>query len=66
MQKILALKKAGAQGVLISSCTDWANTVMACAPKLGLPVCHCTDGELRAVNHPLVRRIPTPTSTPKE
>ncbi|MGN1018787.1 MAG: proline reductase-associated electron transfer protein PrdC [Aristaeellaceae bacterium] len=66
VQKVMALKKAGAQAVLISSCTDCSNTVMACAPKLGLPVYHCTDGALRAVNHPLVRRIHTPTSTPKE
>ena len=66
VQKILALTRSGAQAVLISSCTDCSNTVMACAPKLGLPVCHCTDGALRAVNHPLVRRIHTPTSTPKE
>ena len=57
VEKILALKKAGAQAVLISSCTDCSNTVMACAPKLGLPVYHCTDGALRAVNQRLVRKI---------
>ncbi|MGM9593927.1 MAG: proline reductase-associated electron transfer protein PrdC [Candidatus Onthomonas sp.] len=57
VQKVLALKKAGAQAVLISNCTDCSNTVMSCAPRLGLPVYHCTDGALRAVNHPLVRRI---------
>ena len=57
VQKVMALKKAGAQAVLISNCTDCSNTVMSCAPKLGLPVYHCTDGALRAVNHPLVRRI---------
>ncbi len=57
VQKILALKKAGAQAVLISNCTDCSNTVMSCAPKLGLPVYHCTDGALRAVNQRLVRKI---------
>ena len=57
VQKILALKKAGAQAVLISNCTDCSNTVMSCAPQLGLPVYHCTDGALRAVNEKLVRRI---------
>lgn len=57
VQKILALKKAGAQAVLISNCTDCTNTVMSCAPKLGLPVYHCTDGALRAVNHKLIRKI---------
>ncbi|MGN0746873.1 MAG: proline reductase-associated electron transfer protein PrdC [Aristaeellaceae bacterium] len=66
VQKVLALKKAGAQAVLIGNCTDCSNTVMACAPRLGLPVYHCTDGALRAVNHPLVRRIHIPTSIPKE
>ena len=57
VQKVLALKKAGAQAVLISNCTDCTNTVMSCAPKLGLPVYHCTDGALRAVNQKLIRRI---------
>lgn len=57
VQKVLALKKAGAQGLLIGNCTDCSNTVMSCAPKLGLPVYHCTDGPLRAVNHRLVRKI---------
>ena len=56
VQKILALKKAGAQAVLISNCTDCTNTVMSCAPQLGLPVYHCTDGALRAVNHKLIRK----------
>jgi proline reductase-associated electron transfer protein PrdC len=57
VQKIMSLKKAGAEAVLISNCTDCSNTVMSCAPKLGLPVYHCTDGALRAVNHKLVRRF---------
>lgn len=57
VQKVMSLKKAGAQAVLISNCTDCSNTVMSCAPKLGLAVYHCTDGALRAVNEKLVRRI---------
>lgn len=57
VQKVMALKKAGAQAVLISNCTDCSNTVMSCAPKMGLAVYHCTDGALRAVNIPLVRAI---------
>ncbi|MGN0324988.1 MAG: proline reductase-associated electron transfer protein PrdC [Lachnospiraceae bacterium] len=56
VQKIMNLKKAGAQAVLISNCTDCSNTVMACAPQLGLTVYHCTDGALRAVNHKLIRK----------
>ncbi|MEE1217607.1 MAG: proline reductase-associated electron transfer protein PrdC [Agathobacter sp.] len=57
VQKVMALKKAGAQAVLISNCTDCSNTVMSCAPQLKLPVYHCTDGALRAVNEKLVRKI---------
>lgn len=55
--KVLALKKQGAQALLISNCTDCTNTVMSCAPNLGLIVYHCTDGALRAVNHKLIRRM---------
>lgn len=54
--KVIELKKQGAQALLISSCTDCTNTVMSCAPKMGLPVYHCTDGVLRAVNQKLIRR----------
>lgn len=57
VQKVMALKKSGAQAVLISNCTDCSNTVMSCAPKLGLPVYHCTDQALRAVNIPLIRKM---------
>ena len=55
--KVLALKKSGAEAVLISNCTDCSNTVMSCAPQMGLPVYHATDLPLRAVNHKLVRKI---------
>lgn len=64
VQRVMALKKAGAQAVLISNCTDCTNTVMACAPKLHLPVYHCTDGALRAVNHRLIRKMGTTVSLP--
>ncbi len=57
VQKILALKKQGAQAVLISNCTDCSNTVMSCAPQLGLPVYHCCDGSLRAVNQKIIRKM---------
>lgn len=56
-ERVLKLKKEGAQVLLIGNCTDCTNTVMTIAPKLGLPVYHCTDGALRAVNLPLVRRM---------
>lgn len=57
VQKVMALKKAGAQAVLISNCTDCSNTVMSCAPQLKLPVYHCTDGAMRAVNYKMIRRF---------
>lgn len=57
VQRVMTLKKKGAQALLISNCTDCTNTVMACAPQLHLPVYHCTDGALRAVHHKLIRRI---------
>ena len=55
-QKVLELKKAGAQEILIGNCSDCTNTVMACAPQLGLVVHHATDGALRAVHQRLIRR----------
>ncbi len=57
VQKVMALKKAGAQALLISNCTDCTNTVMSCAPQLKLPVYHCTDGALRSVNHKMIRKF---------
>ena len=57
VQKVMALKKNGAQAVLISNCTDCTNTVMSCAPQLKLPVYHCTDGALRSVNYKMIRRF---------
>lgn len=57
VQKVMALKKAGAQGLLISNCTDCSNTVMSCAPQLKLSVYHCTDGAMRSVNYKMIRRF---------
>lgn len=57
VQKVMALKKAGAEGVLISNCTDCSNTVMSCAPQLKLPVYHCTDGAMRSVNYKMIRKF---------
>lgn len=56
-ERVLRLKKAGARALLIGNCSDCTNTVMAVAPKLGLPVHHITDGALRAVNLRLIRRL---------
>lgn len=56
-EKILSLKKKGAEVVLISNCSDCTNTVMCVAPKLKMPVYHCTDHVMRTVNHSLIRRL---------
>lgn len=58
-EKILKLKKSGAEVLLVSNCSDCTNTVMGVAPKLKLPVYHHTDHVLRSVNHRLVRRLKT-------
>ncbi len=56
-EKILLLKKAGAEVLLIGNCSDCSNTVMCVAPKLKMPVYHCTDHVMRTVGHSLVRRL---------
>ncbi|WML36534.1 proline reductase-associated electron transfer protein PrdC [Clostridium sp. OS1-26] len=55
---IMYLKQQGAKRVLISNCSDCSNTVMCCAPKVGLPVYHHTDHVFRTVDYPLTRRLP--------
>ncbi|WP_408631301.1 proline reductase-associated electron transfer protein PrdC [Marinisporobacter balticus] len=57
-QGILQLKKDGAKRILISNCSDCSNTVMCCAPNLGIPVYHHTDHVFRTVDHELTRRLP--------
>ena len=54
-QAVLALRKAGAKGVLISHCTDCTNTVMQIAPRLGMRVHHATDAFMRAGDEHLIR-----------
>ncbi len=56
-EKILELKKNGAQALLVGNCSDCTNTVMCVAPKLSMPVYHITDHVMRTVNHPLIRRL---------
>ncbi|MHC1712341.1 MAG: proline reductase-associated electron transfer protein PrdC [Solidesulfovibrio sp.] len=57
-EKILELKKSGAQALLVSNCSDCTNTVMCVAPKLKMPVYHATDHIMRTIGHALVRRLP--------
>ena len=56
-QKVLNLKKNGAEILLISNCSDCSNTVMTIAPKLKMPVYHSTDSALRSVGMKLVRKL---------
>jgi len=55
---IIYLKKQGAKRILISNCSDCSNTVMCCAPKMGIPVYHHTDHVFRTIDYPLTRRLP--------
>jgi proline reductase-associated electron transfer protein PrdC len=57
-EKIMELRKAGAQAVLCSNCSDCTNTVMCVAPKLKMAVHHETDHVMRTVGHALIRRLP--------
>lgn len=58
VQGIMDLKRNGAKRVLVSNCSDCTNTVMCCAPNMGLPVYHHTDHIFRTVDHELTRRLP--------
>jgi proline reductase-associated electron transfer protein PrdC len=57
-EKIMELRKAGAEALLVGNCSDCTNTVMCVAPKLKMPVHHITDHVMRTVGHSLVRRLP--------
>lgn len=57
VEKVMKLKKDGAKRIIISNCSDCSNTVMCCAPKLGIPVYHHTDHVFRTMDHPLTRRL---------
>lgn len=56
-EKVLNLKKSGAELLLIGNCSDCTNTVMSIAPKISLPVYHTTDFALRAADYPLIRKL---------
>lgn len=56
-EKILALRRQGAQALLISNCSDCTNTVMCVAPKLNIAVYHCTDHVMRSVGSKLIRKL---------
>ncbi|MGL6063670.1 MAG: proline reductase-associated electron transfer protein PrdC [Fusobacteriaceae bacterium] len=56
-QSVMYLKSQGAKRIIMSNCNDCSNTVMCCAPKLGIGVYHATDHIFRTINYPLSRRM---------
>lgn len=57
VKSVIYLKTQGAKRIIISNCNDCSNTVMCCAPKLGLGVYHATDHIFRTINYSLSRRL---------
>lgn len=57
VQGVMKLKASGAKRIIMSNCNDCSNTVMCCAPKLGVGVYHATDHIFRTFNYPLSRRL---------
>lgn len=66
VQNNLQFKKDGCEFILIGNCSDCSNTVMASGPKMGLKVMHMTDHVMRAVGHPLYRRLKTSKQVSQE
>lgn len=56
-QGVMYLKQQGAKRIIVSNCNDCSNTVMCCAPKLGIGVYHATDHIFRTIDYPLTRRL---------
>lgn len=56
-QKVMNLKRQGAEAIIIGCCSDCTNTVMGIAPKLKLPVYHHTDHVMRTFGKYIVRKL---------
>lgn len=56
-ERILDLRKNGAQVLLVGTCSDCTNTCMGVAPKLKMPIYHHTDHVMRTMGKKLVRRL---------
>ena len=56
-ERILDLRKNGAQVLLVGTCSDCTNTCMSVAPKLKMPIYHHTDHVMRTMGKKLVRRL---------
>ena len=56
--KVLEMKRAGAEYLIIGNCSDCSNTVVTCGTlKMGLKVIHQTDHVMRTIHHPLYRHL---------
>lgn len=56
-EKVLELKKLGADHVLIGHCSDCSNTVMGSAPKLHMEVHHVTDHVMKTMGKKVIRNF---------
>ena len=56
--KVLEMKRAGAEYLIIGNCSDCSKTVVTCGTlKMGLKVIHQTDHVMRTIHHPLYRHL---------
>ena len=56
--KVMEMKKAGAEYLIIGNCSDCSNTVVTCGTlKMGLKVIHQTDHVMKTINHELFREL---------
>lgn len=56
-EKVLEMKRLGANELLIGHCTDCSNTVMQATTKIGFKVHHATDQALTAMDMDVIREI---------
>ena len=56
--KVLEMKRAGAEYLIIGNCSDCSNTVTTCGTlKMGLKLFHQTDHVMRTIGHSLYRKL---------
>ncbi len=56
--KVMEMKRAGAEYLIIGNCSDCSNTVVTCGTlKMGLKVIHQTDHVMKTINHELYREL---------
>lgn len=56
--KVMEMKRAGAEYLIIGNCSDCSNTVTTCGTlKMGLKLFHQTDHVMRTIGHPLYRKL---------